>query len=161
MCQIYLADCATRLATDTDLPGLQPLVAYGHGVADSSPRRRPPGLVRQDPFDGLIPQDFTTGPWPFGAKVPAISNRIPRGLAATERAQAERQAMLAEEAAHELADEVQLHMRWKGRYKLSTSAIAREAGVSRARIAAFEQGTNWPRWDLLYRIRVLHDTYDG
>jgi hypothetical protein len=136
-------------------------LAYGRGVADSSPRRRPPGLVRQDPFDGLIPQDFTTGPWPYGAKVPAIRNRIPRGLAPAERAQAERQAMLADEAAHELAEEVKEHLKWKGRRKLSTSAIARETGVSRARIAAFEQGTNWPRWDLLYRIRVLPDTYDG
>jgi hypothetical protein len=38
--------------------------------------------------------------------------------------------------------------------------MARAAAVSRARLAALKQGTNWPRWDLLMRLRVAREDID-
>ncbi|MBY3555887.1 hypothetical protein HGI15_21195 [Modestobacter lapidis] len=35
--------------------------------------------------------------------------------------------------------------------------LSRAAAISRARLAALEQGTNWPRWDLLMRLRVARE----
>ncbi|SNX96517.1 hypothetical protein SAMN06893097_104232 [Geodermatophilus sabuli] len=119
--------------------------------------------MRQDPFDGLTPLDFVAphGTWPEGPFVRAVANRLGRDVPVEQREAADRAAMLAEEAVHELAEEVAVHLRWRRRMKVPASTVARHAGVSRARIAAFEHGTNWPRWDLLMRLRVLRDTYEA
>jgi hypothetical protein len=43
------------------------------------------------------------------------------------------------------------------RKRLPAVRVARAAAISRARLAALEQGTNWPRWDLLMRLRVARE----
>jgi hypothetical protein len=53
-------------------------------------------------------------------------------------------------------------MHWRKRKRLPAVRLARAAAISRARLAALEQGTNWPRWDLLMRLRVARqDIEDG
>ncbi len=136
---------------------------YRAAVADTPRRRRPAGLVRQDPYDGLTPLDFVSprGYWPDGPFVRAVSARIPDDLPAPERQRAEQAARIAEEAVRELAEEVREHLRWRRQTKVPATTVARHVAVSRARIAAFENGTNWPRWDLLMRLRLLRDTFDA
>lgn len=127
-----------------------------------NPRRRPAGLVRSDPFDGLTPLDFLApkGTWPDGPFVRVVSAGVPKRLPPDELAEAQRAAAMVEAAVGELAEEVREYLKWKKWAKLSASEVARQAAVSRARIAAFEHGENWPRWDLLMRLRVLRDRSD-
>jgi hypothetical protein len=90
-----------------------------------------------------------------------LSAHIPRDLAREEREHAERAADVAEEAVRELAEEVREHLHWRWRKKVPASTVARNAAVSRARIAALKSGTSWPRWDLLMRLQLLRDCPPG
>jgi hypothetical protein len=99
--------------------------------------------------------------WPDRPFVRAVTARIPDDLPAPERQRAEQAARVAEEAVGELAEEVREHLRWRRQTKMPATTVARHAAFSRARIAAFENGTNWPRWDLLMRLRLLRDTFDA
>jgi hypothetical protein len=83
--------------------------------------------------------------WPDGPFVRTMEARIPRDLRPDEQAEAVREARMVQDAVLELASEVRDYVRWRKRKRLPPVAIAREAGVSRARVTALEQGANWPR----------------
>jgi DNA-binding XRE family transcriptional regulator len=125
---------------------------------------RPPGLVRNDPFDGRKPTDWVApgGTWPEGPFVSLLQRSVDQKLTGFARQQAELAARAGDDAVMELAAEVLELLRWRKLRRLSAQQLARRAGVSRDRLAVLEKGEQrFPKWDLVPRLHSARKRYEA
>jgi hypothetical protein len=127
-------------------------------VASQNPPGGNSGLWRPRIFDGLAPSGFIRPggrKWPWGKLRNAFLDHEPVHADEAAAKKWHDEAAIAFRAVRELALLAQRWLTWRTQERLSQEAAARRLQVSRPRLAAFEDGTRFPEWDLPWRIKAL------
>lgn len=112
---------------------------------DSNPSRRLP-------LDDKKPKDFlaSDGFWPSG---PFVNPWTPEEMA--QLGITDNQADIYVQAVARLGKTVIRYRNWLSDHRTTQAAFARRIGVSEGRLSALRNGTRFPSWDLVERVRVV------
>lgn len=110
------------------------------------------GPARRDPFDGLKPADFFTGPWPLGSPVTpkALSDY---GLTETQLSF----HLLVVDRAQELAMDYNEFLTYTGKHH---EDVAEELGLGLNALRDFRLGNRFPSFRTYGLLRAYIPTHD-